>query len=89
LFELQHYQLSNAKCCLVLGQQGHQNVTVVYFLPNKINIVRVYFERQTAIASICVEARSVRINGKKVMAFIPQAMCSSTGVPSNQQCFSL
>ena len=25
-------QLSNARCCLVLGQQGHQDVTVVYFL---------------------------------------------------------
>ena len=36
--------LQGEKSCLVLGQQGHQDVTVVYFLPNKINIVLIYFE---------------------------------------------
>jgi len=31
-------------CCLVLGQQGHQDVTVIDFLPTKINIVPIYFK---------------------------------------------
>jgi len=37
------YHLRNAKCCLVLSQQGHQDVTIGYFLLNKINILHNMF----------------------------------------------